>query len=107
MALVRMCVRTQGEYQDVFRQMRQAVIDVHPWAEDFINVHCVATGVCCFPRYTECPVRLQTYNADAEADKLRKEAIKKVFFSTRHESVPVPFKGDTRTSDGHKESGDE
>lgn len=51
MALVRLCTRTQGEYQMVFREMRKKVLAVHPWAEPFIQVHCVATGTCAFPRY--------------------------------------------------------
>ena len=102
MALVRMCVRTQGEYQDVFRAMRQCVIDVHPWAEDFINVHCVATGICCFPRYDKCPVKPYTYNAGELNDKMVKLSIKDKFFSIKHESVPEVFKGKATTSDGDK-----
>lgn len=55
---LRLCTRAQGEYQQVFREMRQRVIEVHPWTEDFINVHCVAEGTCAFPRYgkEECPI---------------------------------------------------
>lgn len=58
MAKVRLCTRTAGEYQDVFRAMRQSVIDFHPWAADFIQVACAAEGICAFPRYgsKECPV---------------------------------------------------
>ncbi len=51
MAKVRLCVRTQGEYQDVFRLMREEVLSVHPWADPLIQVSCVATGQCAFPRY--------------------------------------------------------
>jgi flavin-dependent thymidylate synthase len=56
MARVRLCVRTQGEYQTVFRAMRDVVLAVHPWAEDFIQVECCASGTCAFPRYgrTQC-----------------------------------------------------
>ena len=57
MALLRMCTRTQGEYQEVFNKMIGEVFDVHPWAEEFIMVHCAWYGTCAFPRYTECPVR--------------------------------------------------
>lgn len=57
MAKLRLCTRTQGEYQDIFRAMREAVIAVHPWAEPFIEVHCVALGVCAFPNYHECPIK--------------------------------------------------
>jgi len=62
MAKVRLCTRTQGEYQTVFRAMRDAVLAVHPWAEPFIRVHCAATGVCCFPNYTECPIKGPVFN---------------------------------------------
>lgn len=64
MAKLRLCTRTQGEYQDVFRAMRKAVLAVHPWAERFIRVHCAATGVCAFPNYHECPIKGPVYNPD-------------------------------------------
>lgn len=57
MAKVRLCYRTQGEYQLVFREMRRIVLDVHPWAEPFIRVACAADGVCAFPAYRECPIK--------------------------------------------------
>lgn len=64
MAKLRLCTRTQGEYQEVFRAMRRAVIDVHPWAEPFIRVHCAALGVCAFPHYKECPIKPPVFNPD-------------------------------------------
>jgi flavin-dependent thymidylate synthase len=64
MAKLRLCTRTQGEYQDVFRLMRDRVIEVHPWAEPFIRVYCASTGVCCFPRYEECPIKPGIFNPD-------------------------------------------
>jgi flavin-dependent thymidylate synthase len=48
---LRLCARAQGEYQKVFRAMREEVIKVHPWAEDAIQVHCVQVGTCAFPRW--------------------------------------------------------
>lgn len=62
MAKVRLCTRTQGEYQDVFREIRRVVLDVHPWAEPFIRVHCAATGVCAFPNFMECPIKGPVFN---------------------------------------------
>ena len=58
MAKTRLCTRTQGEYQHVFKAMRAAVCEVHPWAKQFIDVHCAAHGTCAFPRYgkTSCPL---------------------------------------------------
>lgn len=73
MAKVRLCTRTQGEYQDVFRAMRAAVLLVHPWAAEFINVQCAATGTCAFPRFgrTGCKFwdpRMDTTGVAAETD---------------------------------------
>lgn len=64
MAKLRLCTRTQGEYQLVFREIRRQVIEVYPWAEDFIQVHCAATGVCAFPNYMECPIKGPIFNPD-------------------------------------------
>ena len=90
MGAVRLCTRTQGEYQDVFRAMKAAVVEVHPWAEEFIQVACVNTGVCVFPRYTECPIQKWTYQ-----DKGTRAVVKEAWEETRHEAVPVAKDGRT------------
>lgn len=90
MAEVRLCTRTQGEYQQVFKLMRDEVLRVHPWAEDFIQVFCVNHGTCCFPRYKECPIN--GYTAHLE---LTKAAIKEQFEILNHEAVPVAKDGRT------------
>lgn len=64
MAEVRLCTRTQGQYQDVFRLMRTAVYDVHPWAKGWIEVFCVNNGTCCFPRYNKCPIQGPLFNPE-------------------------------------------
>lgn len=64
MAKLRLCTRTQGEYQDVFREMRKQVIATHDWAEPFLRVHCAALGVCAFPNYMECPIKPPIFNPD-------------------------------------------
>lgn len=64
MAEKRLCSRTQGEYQDVFRAMRLAIINVHPWAEPFLRVACAKRGVCQFPNYTECPIKPGIFNPE-------------------------------------------
>jgi len=90
MAKLRLCTRTQGEYQNVFRAMRGLVIGVHPWAAEFIEVYCAAHGSCAFPRYgeKECPVWFPAlYN-----DHVRAEA-KSRFWSMRHEAAPVAKNG--------------
>jgi thymidylate synthase (FAD) len=98
MAEVRLCTRTQGEYQDVFRAMRAEVLKVHPWAEDFINVWCVQHGTCYFPRYKECPIQRWTYHGGPKNFTPHEDVlswIKEKFWSTRHEANPVAFAGQT------------
>ncbi|QGK89770.1 thymidylate synthase [Pseudomonas phage vB_PA6_GUMS] len=51
MAKVRLCVRTQGEYQEAFREMRRLVLEIYPMFDSLLQPHCVATGSCAFPRY--------------------------------------------------------
>lgn len=65
MGKLRLCYRTQGEYQTVFREMRRLVIEKHPWTENFINVHCVAVGTCAFPHFKECPIKGGVFNPDS------------------------------------------
>lgn len=90
MAKLRLCTRTQGEYQDVFRQMRQLVIGVHPWTEQFIEVYCIAHGTCAFPRYgkAECPIYLPEMDNTAV-----REAARIKFWSVRHEAAPIVKNG--------------
>lgn len=90
MAKLRLCTRTQGEYQDVFRACRELVLAVHPWAEEFIDVHCVATGTCAFPAYgkAECPVYLPEMDNTAV-----RVAAKQKFWSLRYEAAPVAVAG--------------
>jgi len=91
-AKVRLCVRTQGEYQEVFKEMRRLIGIVHPWALDMINVGCVDSGICVFPRYTECPVQPTT----VKIDEFRKLAIKIAWEITNHEANPVAKNGITQ-----------
>lgn len=90
MAKLRLCTRTQGEYQDVFRAMRSEIIAVHPWAAEFLEVHCVSTGTCAFPRYgkVECPVYLPEMDNTAVRD-----AARKIFWAVRHEAAPIARDG--------------
>lgn len=93
MAELRLCTRTQGEYQDVFREMKRLVVDVHPWADEFINVFCVNHAHCAFPRYgeKECPVYpmvIQTWQLEAF-----RKAIRERFDSIRYEARPVAVAG--------------
>jgi flavin-dependent thymidylate synthase len=89
-AKLRLCTRTQGEYQDVFRAMRAEVIKVHPWTEEFIQVHCVATGTCAFPRYgkKECPIYLPLMD-NSEVKRMAK----RLWDNVRYEASPVAKDG--------------
>jgi flavin-dependent thymidylate synthase len=103
MAKVRLCTRTQGEYQDVFRAMKAEVVRVHPWADRFIDVFCVKHGTCAFPRYTECPVQAFTYHGNPAEHAERLSRIKEVFYNIRHEANPVAFKDSAQTEDFKKD----
>lgn len=91
---LRLCTRTQGEYQNVFRDMRDLVLKVHPWAEDFINVFCVNYGQCVFPHYKDCPIKqnFPQLQPSHERDLLRLE-IKDFWENERYESAPAIAKG--------------
>lgn len=65
MAKTRLCTRTQGEYQKIFKAMKAEVVKVHPWAEKFIRVYCSAVGVCQFPNYKECPIKPDIFNPES------------------------------------------
>ena len=90
MAKLRLCTRTQSEYQDVFRAMREQVLNVHPWVEEFLQVHCVADGSCAFPSYgkKDCPV----YFPELDRTEAKKTA-KEKFWSIRYEANPVAKNG--------------
>jgi flavin-dependent thymidylate synthase len=94
MATTRLCVRTQGEYQDVFRLMKERVVELHPWAEPFIRVGCAQNGICVFPRYTSCPIQALTFNA-LPRYKSTVEEIARMANKVRHEATPVANKGRT------------
>lgn len=109
MAETRLCTRTQGEYQSIFRLMRNAVIAVHPWAEEFIRVYCAATGVCQFPNFAECPIKGGIFNPETgrrwdETDlcvldeelhqPLTKAEIQVLWSGTKFEAVPKEMKRD-------------
>lgn len=64
MALKRLCVKAQGEAQDVFRDMVSEVVKVHPYFEPFLRVWCATYGTCCFPTFPvqDCPVKAIVYD---------------------------------------------
>jgi flavin-dependent thymidylate synthase len=66
MALKRLCVRTQGEYQDVFRALLEEVFRVHAWARPFLRVHCAWHGTCAFPLLPndQCHIKPSVYDQE-------------------------------------------
>lgn len=66
----RLCVRTQGEFQDVAKEMRKLVVDVHPFTERCLRVTCLKTGACIFPDFHECPLKEAHPDLQPDADKL-------------------------------------
>lgn len=95
MAEVRLCTRTQGEYQNVFRTMRSEIMAVHPWAGDFIQVFCANHGTCCFPRYTECPIQKYTLNSDQQRLDTIKRNVRDEHERNRHVANPEARGGET------------
>lgn len=93
MAKLRLCTRTQGEYQDVFRAMRKLVGEAHPWALEFIDVYCAAHASCAFPAYgkKECP--LYKYVIPQEIILERRRAIREAEQRERYEAAPVAREG--------------
>jgi len=84
MAEVRLCTRTAGEYQQVFKMMKAEVMKFYPWLEDYIEVYCVKYGICCFPRYTECPVRAGV----VQPSRVAKDNIKLLWRDANHVADP-------------------
>ncbi len=73
MAELRLCKRAEGEYQKVFKMMVEKILEVHPWAEPLLKVHCIKYGVCAFPRYTECPIQQYCFKPESIRDRIQYE----------------------------------
>lgn len=94
MALVRLCTRTAGMYQNVFKEIKRLVVETHPWAEDFIQVHCSWYGTCAFPRYEECPIQGYTINKVVpDLLQFSKENCRREIELTDHVANPVANNG--------------
>ena len=81
---LRLCKRTEGEYQDVFKEIVRAVTSVHPWASPLLKVYCAKYGICAFPRYNKCPVKEHCFDPKTITDK-----IYEVWSQTDHVAIPV------------------
>lgn len=96
MAKVRLCTRTQGEYQDVFRLMRQRVVEVDPWVDEhrFIEVACVADARCAFPRFGKNGCKF--YEPWMEVPQGLRDVHRRVFWLEQKQvAVPVAKGGRT------------
>lgn len=73
MASNRLCTRTQGEYQNVFRAMVAEVLNVHPWANPLLQPQCIGMGKCAFPRHgkAHCPWYRDWMDTTAQQEELR------------------------------------
>lgn len=54
---VRLCIRTQGEFQQAALNMKRLVEEVHPWARHVLLPSCVMKGACLYPRFSGCPLK--------------------------------------------------
>lgn len=103
MALKRLCVKTQGEFQDVFRAMITAVTDVHPWAEAFLRAYCATHGTCQFHTFPmeDCPAKPFVLNNEAGAaygggKPKSLDEIHEIVMDQRAEAQPIIPKDPTR-----------
>ena len=66
MALKRLCVKAQGEFQDIFKGIVAEVVHEHPWADDFLRVQCAWNGTCLFPSLpvSDCHVKPFVYDPE-------------------------------------------
>jgi flavin-dependent thymidylate synthase len=87
MLSIRLCVKAQGEFQDVARALRAETIKVHPWAEPILQVRCALSGSCAFPGYDECPIKKVGLLSQPNI-----EAIKDYWEKNRAEAQPVGIK---------------
>jgi flavin-dependent thymidylate synthase len=96
MALKRLCVKTQGEFQDVFRAMIVAVTEVHPWAEQFLRAYCAVHGTCQFHTFPvdDCPAKRHVMNKETgEAygggSPMTPDEIHEIVMENRAEAQPI------------------
>ena len=91
----RLCVKAQGEFQNVARLMRQEVVAVHPWAEPFLRVGCAFHGVCIFPGVPvdQCHVKPSVFNP---ATGLRWDEVVDFTYPTDDLQIATPARPATR-----------
>ena len=68
---LRLCVRSQGEYQKIAKKMADIVSAIHPFAERVLGPKCVVQGVCAFPRFNKCPIKAANPSLQHDESKLQ------------------------------------
>ena len=77
MALLRLCTKAQGEFQNVFRAIKREVEQALPWAAEVLQVQCCWTGTCAFPTFPvdDCILKPGVYDPvtalSYDGDRLR------------------------------------
>jgi len=82
----RLCYRVQGEFQEVAREMKRLVSEIHPWAKPVLQVNCVQYGVCPFKNYKECPMKLKGLVKDIDTTGFE-EVWKNIYFNAQPKGV--------------------
>lgn len=54
---VRLCVRAQGEFQNIAKEMVKLVVGVHSFVKPILGPGCVVKKICEFPRFDGCPLK--------------------------------------------------
>ena len=100
MANLRLCTRTQGEYQNVFREMRDLVYQTHEWTQGMLEVFCVNYRTCAFPNYKGCPIKehFVSFLDSPALDEHISENIRAKWEETSYEAAPKAT-GDGRSED--------
>jgi thymidylate synthase (FAD) len=69
----RLCFRASGEYQEVAKEMKSRVLEVHPWAKPVLQVNCVQHGFCKFKNFKDCPMKTKGLIKGVDSDMLEAE----------------------------------
>ena len=69
----RLCFRASGEYQEVAKEIKNRVLEVHPWAKQVLQVNCVQYGFCKFKNFNECPMKTKGLIVDCDSEMLERE----------------------------------
>lgn len=76
MCELRLCFRAQGEYQDVVKGIKKAVVDVHPFVDDLLYPCCIQHDYCPWPRFNECPIKDAFPHLRRSPDEIRNNMIR-------------------------------